>query len=129
MDSRAQSDTHPHTLILRNWIAGKPETTGSSTESRNPGDRDDIVALAPVTGPDDVRRACEAAKGAQGRWAARPAPGRAQILGRLGKLLTQRKEALSQFVSREMGKPIKEARGSVQEAIDTAEFFQSEGRR
>jgi aldehyde dehydrogenase (NAD+) len=28
-----------------------------------------------------------------------------------------------------MGKPVREARGSVQEAIDTAEFFQSEGRR
>jgi aldehyde dehydrogenase (NAD+) len=28
-----------------------------------------------------------------------------------------------------MGKPLREARGSVQEAIDTAEFFMSEGRR
>ena len=28
-----------------------------------------------------------------------------------------------------LGKPLREARGSVQEAIDTAEFFVSEGRR
>ena len=51
------------------------------------------------------------------------------MLGRLARLLTDAKEPLSRFVAREIGKPLREARGSVQEAIDTAEFFQSEGRR
>jgi len=39
------------------------------------------------------------------------------------------KEHLSRLVTREMGKTLKEARGDVQEAIDTCHFFQSEGRR
>src|SRR5690606_11051598 len=46
-----------------------------------------------------------------------------------GQILREEKESLSRFASREMGKPIREARGSVQEAIDTCDFFQSEGRR
>jgi aldehyde dehydrogenase (NAD+) len=43
--------------------------------------------------------------------------------------MEREKEALSRLVTREMGKTLKEARGDVQEAIDTCYFFQSEGRR
>src|SRR5690606_18852670 len=77
----------------------------------------------------DVKRACEAARAAQARWGRVPAPERAHVLGQLARLLLESKESLARFVAREVGKPVREARGSVQEAIDTAEFFQSEGRR
>ena len=76
-----------------------------------------------------MRAACAAAREAARGWAQTPAPQRAEVLGRLVFLLTQDKESLARFVSREIGKPLREARGSVQEAIDTAVFFQSEGRR
>ena len=45
------------------------------------------------------------------------------------KLLTEEKERLSRFVSREVGKPLREARGSVQKPSTPRSFFQSEGRR
>lgn len=117
------------TLVVENMIGGEAKSGVELYESRSPADRRDVVTRAPASTKEEVRAACEAAGPAQRRWAAMPAPQRAQVIGRLGQLLRERKEELSRFASREMGKPIREARGSVQEAIDTCDFFQSEGRR
>ncbi|HIO94867.1 MAG TPA: aldehyde dehydrogenase family protein, partial [Candidatus Poseidoniales archaeon] len=62
-------------------------------------------------------------------WAATPAPTRGQIIGNMGRLLMQHKDDIVALESREIGKTLKESAGSVQEAIDTCLFFQSEGRR
>jgi len=121
---------HPATLLVPNWIGGQERPPdGATFASVNPAHRDDVVAVAPLSSADEVREACERARTAQAGWARVPAPQRAKVISRLGQLLTAEKESLSRFVTREMGKPIREARGSVQEAIDTAEFFASEGRR
>ncbi len=121
---------HPSTLWVTNWIGGQERPpTGATFASVNPADRDDVAAVAPLSSADEVREACERARAAQSSWARVPAPQRARAISRLGQLLSAEKESLSRFVTREMGKPIREARGSVQEAIDTAEFFASEGRR
>ena len=128
METQAQAQGL-HTLIARHWIAGQWHPARAILARRNPANRQDIVTLSPVGGRNEVREACEVARVAQGEWGRTPAPQRAHVIGKLGRLLLQEKEMLSRFVAREMGKPLREARGSVQEAIDTAEFFQSEGRR
>ncbi|HEY6728840.1 MAG TPA: aldehyde dehydrogenase family protein [Polyangiaceae bacterium] len=128
MDVKPQQGL-PSTLVVQNFIAGAPRASAATFERRNPANRDDVVTVAPLATASEVQEACKAAKAAQKQWARVPAPQRAQVIGRLGELLRANKEPLSRFVSREMGKPLREARGSVQEAIDTAEFFQSEGRR
>jgi acyl-CoA reductase-like NAD-dependent aldehyde dehydrogenase len=121
---------HPATLVCNNWIDGEERPAGTDTfASHNPANRDDVVAIAPLSRPDQVHEACERAHRAWRGWARVPAPQRAQVITRLGRLLRSEKEGLARFVAREMGKPLREARGSVQEAIDTAEFFASEGRR
>lgn len=130
MQTREQPAPFPHTLLLENFFAGKARPAGSAVyERRNPADLRDLVSVAPESSADDVRTACLAARDAAKAWSATPAPQRAEVLGRLVFLLTREKETLARFVAREVGKPIREARGSVQEAIDTAVFFQSEGRR
>ncbi len=129
METKDQASKLPKTLVVENWIGGEPGKSKETFERHNPANRDDIVTIAPLSTREEVQEACQRAGAAQKRWAHVPAPQRAQVLGRLAQLLIQDKEKLSRFVSREMGKPIREARGSVQEAIDTAEFFQSEGRR
>src|SRR3954451_6425448 len=130
MQTREQSGPFPHTLLLGNFCGGSPRpSTGELFERRNPADARDLVTLAPHSTLEEVRAACEAARAAASTWAQTPAPQRAEVLGRLVFLLTRDKEALARFVVREVGKPLREARGSVQEAIDTAVFFQSEGRR
>ena len=130
MQTRAQSGPFPHTLLLANFYAGKAQaSTGAAFERHNPAHDEDLVSVAPQSTAEEVRAACVAARAAAKAWAETPAPQRAEVLGRLVFLLTRDKESLARFVAREVGKPIREARGSVQEAIDTAVFFQSEGRR
>ena len=73
--------------------------------------------------------ACRAARAAQPAWAAVPAPVRGRAIQQLGRLVEENQEALSQLLTREIGKPIAESRGEVQEVIDTCNFFLGEGRR
>jgi aldehyde dehydrogenase (NAD+) len=71
----------------------------------------------------------EAARRAFKSWRLVPAPRRAEVIFRLGELLRQRKRALAEEMTRDMGKVIAEAEGDVQEGIDMAYFAAGEGRR
>ena len=51
------------------------------------------------------------------------------LFRRVGALLSARKEELADLMTREMGKPLAETRGDVQEAIDMTYFLAAEGRR
>ncbi len=110
-------------------IAGKDVASPASFESRNPSRQDDLVGVFPEATLDQVRLACDVARSAYVVWRTTPAPIRGQIIGQIGRAIEREKEPLSRLMSREMGKTLKEARGDVQEAIDTCHFFQSEGRR
>jgi len=112
-----------------NLIGGREVASKRTFESRNASDRDDIVGLFPEATIDEVRAATDAARTALEKWSRLPAPVRGELIGKIGTALEREKENLSRLVTREMGKTLKEARGSVQEAIDTCHFFQSEGRR
>ena len=129
-NARSQSVYGP-TIVAHSWIGGtwRSEGSGGVFERRNPACRDDVTSVAPLCGRSEVDEACMVARAALRPWSALPAPKRGEIVGALARLLRARKEKLARFVTREIGKPLREARGSVQEAIDTAEFFQSEGRR
>ena len=95
----------------------------------NPARLSDVVAEVSLATPDQVVAAFRAAKSAQGAWAATPAPVRGQVIAKIGRLVEANFEALAQLVTREVGKPIAEARGEVQEIVDTCDFFLGEGRR
>ncbi|MDB2540268.1 aldehyde dehydrogenase family protein, partial [Candidatus Poseidoniales archaeon] len=102
---------------------------GSTFESRNPAILNDMLGTFPLSTKDDVHAALDAAHAAFPSWAATPAPTRGQIIGNMGRLLMEHKDAIVALETREIGKTLKESAGSVQEAIDTCLFFQSEGRR
>src|SRR5215216_7807863 len=99
------------------------------TPSTNPATTSDVVRTVGIAGPEVFVRAAEAARAAQGAWAATPAPQRGQVIANVGRLMTANKERLAALVTREIGKPIAESRGEVQEIIDTCDFFVGEGRR
>ncbi|GAB2677202.1 aldehyde dehydrogenase family protein [Kribbella swartbergensis] len=99
------------------------------TPSTNPARLSDVVGTVGSAGPEVFVRAAEAARAAQRSWAATPAPRRGQVIAAVGRLMTANKERLAALVTREIGKPIAEARGEVQEIIDTCDFFLGEGRR
>ncbi len=77
----------------------------------------------------DFVSACERARAAQRQWAATPAPRRGRAIQQIGRIVEANKEALARVMTAEMGKPIAESRGEVQEVIDTCDFFLGEGRR
>ncbi len=110
-------------------INGRELDSSEMFYSRNSSDLNDIIGEFPAATKDQVREACQAARLAFPAWKETPAPIRGEIIGSIGAAIAREKEALSRLVSREMGKTLKEARGDVQEAIDTCHFFQSEGRR
>ena len=102
---------------------------GGTFQSHNPAWLDDCLGEFPLSTEADVHTALRAARAAFEGWAATPAPTRGQIIGNMGRLLMEHKDAIVALETREIGKTLKESAGSVQEAIDTCLFFQSEGRR
>ena len=115
-------------MEYQNYINGKWIKGKSTFQTINPANEDLVaeIAQAELT---DVDAAVAAAKGAFNSWRLTPAPIRGEILFKIGDILKQRKEELSQLLTRDMGKVIAEARGDVQEAIDMAYFMGGEGRR
>src|SRR5690625_3766670 len=115
--------TYPH------LYAGR-EVTGQNTFlSRNSSDLNDVLGAFPEATREQDREPSKAARHAFSAWSTTPAPIRGQVIGLIGQAIEQQKEALSQMITRAMGKTLNEARGDVQEAIDSCYFFQSEGRR
>ena len=106
----------------------RPES-GEYFDNRNPADRGDVIGKFPLSDRRDVDRAVESATRGFARWRRTPAPGRGDVLRVVGDIMTKRKEEIADAMTREMGKPLTETRGDVQEGIDTAYYAASEGRR
>ena len=114
-----------------NFIAGHwgPAISQETFPNVNPADARDIIGTFPRSGLADVDRAVRSAQQGFERWRRTPAPGRGDVLRRVGDLLVQRKDELADLMSREMGKPLAETRGDVQEGIDTAYYAATMGRQ
>jgi aldehyde dehydrogenase (NAD+) len=113
-------------FIGGHWVA---PSTGQYFENRNPAHHADLIGLFPASGVADVEAAVASARRGFAQWKATPAPARGDVLRRVGDLLAARKEELADLMTREMGKPLAETRGDVQEGIDTAYYAATEGRR
>jgi acyl-CoA reductase-like NAD-dependent aldehyde dehydrogenase len=111
------------------WIDGKSMSGSKNFDSINSSDHSDLVGSFPMAGSEECRAAAAAARKAFLNWKKVPAPIRGNAIGRLARVLEREKENLAAIITREIGKPYRESLGEVQEAIDTAQFFQSEGRR
>ena len=113
-------------LIQGSWVDAE---NGERFENRNPADTSDVIGTFAKSTQADVDRAVAAARKAYDSWRLTPAPRRAEIIFKAGQILSDRKEAYARDMTREMGKVLKETRGDVQEAIDTAFYSAGEGRR
>ena len=123
--------TGTRTKVYKNFIDGEwvEASTGQTFENRNPADTRDVVGIFQRSGKADVDAAVAAAKAAFAKWRLIPAPRRAEIIYRAAEMLMERKEDYARDMTREMGKILKETRGDVQEAVDTAYYMAGEGRR
>jgi len=116
---------------FKNFIGGQWVEPASQAyfENRNPAKPDDLIGRFPDSDPRDIDAAVRSARRGFEIWSKTPAPARGDVLRRVGDLLVQRKEAIANAMTREMGKVLAETRGDVQEGIDTAFYAATEGRR
>jgi acyl-CoA reductase-like NAD-dependent aldehyde dehydrogenase len=125
MTTNAVSRIHKN-FIHGEWVEARK---GQTFENRNPANSEELIGLFPSSSEDDVNDAVDAARAAYAKWRLVPAPRRAEILYRAAESLVKRKEDLARDMTREMGKPLAETRGDVQEAIDMTYYMAGEGRR
>lgn len=113
-----------------NYIDGRwvPAASGKTFASINPA-TGELLGMVPDSDRTDVDRAVAAAERAFEKWRKTPAPRRAEIIHRAADLLRDRKQALGELLTREMGKVLPEALGDVQEAVDMGMYMAGEGRR
>ncbi len=116
---------------FKNFIAGAwvAPATDEYFDNTNPADNSDVIGRFPLSGREDVERAVSSARRGFDRWKRVPAPARGDVLRRVGDIMSERKDEIADLMTREMGKPLAETRGDVQEGIDTAYYAASEGRR
>jgi len=99
------------------------EVDAERTGRRNlsPVDASSMPA-APWSSVADVAAAVERAAEAFHSWRNVPPPQRGELVRRFGQRLREHKEALGRLVTLEVGKPISEGLGEVQEMIDVCDF-------
>ncbi|NYJ04511.1 NAD-dependent succinate-semialdehyde dehydrogenase [Petropleomorpha daqingensis] len=78
---------------------------------------------------DAVDGVVEKAHAAFLEWRRRPVEERAQIVGRAGELMLERKDEFAALVTREMGKRIQEAAGEVMLAASILDYYAKNGPR
>jgi alpha-ketoglutaric semialdehyde dehydrogenase len=117
--------------LFKNFIAGSwaEPSSGAYFDNINPADATDIIGRFPLSTREDVDKAVASAQRGFARWRQTPAPARGDVIRRAGDVLVRRKEEIADLMTREMGKPLTETRGDVQEGIDTAYYAATEGRR
>jgi len=117
--------------IFKNFVAGQwvEPSTGKYFDNTNPADRNDVIGKFPLSNSTDVDRAVASAKRGFELWKATPAPLRGDVLRKTGDIMTARKDEIADAMTREMGKPLTETRGDVQEGIDTAYYAATMGRQ
>ena len=116
---------------FRSFVDGEWINSGSGRTSPNinPANTDDVIGTIELASREEARSAVEAAYNAFRSWKRTPAPARGRIVAKAARLMEERKEELSQAITREEGKTISEARGETQRAINVVEFCAGESRR
>jgi malonate-semialdehyde dehydrogenase (acetylating) / methylmalonate-semialdehyde dehydrogenase len=108
--------------MIRNFIGGEWASSQASAklEVINPANGE-VLDHCPVGCSDDVNQAVTAAKNAFLLWRQTPATERVQYFFKLKNLMEESSESLALSITKENGKTLVEARGSVRRAIQMVE--------
>lgn len=108
------------------WVDG---SDGETRENINPADTTQINGVFAQASREDARRAIEAAEEAQKEWAKVPPPSRARYVREVHRLALEREEELAEIMTREEGKPLREAKGEIKKGINLLEYYDGAGMR
>jgi len=112
-------------LIDGKWTAG---TSGRTMDVENPATEESLGAL-PLASTADLDAALAASQKGFETWSRTPPLERQKVLEGAARLLEERKEAIARNLTRDMGKPVKEARLELGFAIDVLRWYAEEGKR
>jgi aldehyde dehydrogenase (NAD+) len=118
-------------MTVYNIIDNKAVAPGGKATYRavNPSDTADVIADFTLSSIDDVNKAVAAANEPYPPGPPRPRSRAARSCARPQAPLRERVEAIAQQASREVGRPIEEARGEVLHSAGVWEFYAGEGTR
>lgn len=114
---------------LKLHINGQWRARGPATLDVQDPATEEVLGRLPVAGERDVDEAIRAANAAFPAWSRKPPLERGQILTRAAALMRERIQALAYIITRELGKPLAEARNEVITAAEMFEWAAEEGRR
>ena len=111
-----------HNEVLQNYIDGawRHSQATEHREVRNPA-TDALLARTPLSPPEEVAQAAEAAQRAFWGWRQTPPVQRIQYLFKLKTLLEEHFEDLARSITLENGKVLDDARGEMRRAIENVE--------
>jgi succinate-semialdehyde dehydrogenase/glutarate-semialdehyde dehydrogenase len=112
-------------LIDGDWVDSESR---EYIEVVNPADGE-VFAEVPRATENEVNQALKAARAAFPAWAALSPFQRAEYLWRAADNLNERKEKIGCLMTREQGKPLKEAIGEVEKGAEMLRYYAEEGKR
>src|SRR5919109_840182 len=121
----------PARPAFANYVGGewRPSGSGRTYEKRNPARPSEVIGEFPASSEEDVNRAVEAAATAFPGWSGLPAAARAAVLMKAADAVERRVEEIAVDMTREMGKPLREARLESARAAAIFRFFAGEAWR
>jgi len=111
-------------LIGGAWVQG----TGDTIDVRDPSNGE-IVATVAAASETQVDQAVSAAGAALEDWKTTNEFTRKKLLHRLAELVREDIDTLAELVTKEMGKPISEARGEAEKLADAFDYYAEEAVR
>lgn len=108
-----------------NYIDGEwiDSTTGETFEVHNPADTEEVIGEFQRSSAEDAERAVKAAVEAKEGWANTPGTTRGTLLNTAARRLEDRKEELTETLTREEGKTLTESRAEVERAINIFYYY------
>lgn len=108
---------------LKNYVNGEWVTPKSNETAPvyNPA-TGEVIAHVPISSSEDVDNAVELANQAYKEWKEVPVPKRARLMFKLQNILVDHWDELSELITIENGKNLKEASGEVLRGIENVEF-------
>lgn len=118
-------------LTYQNYINGEWVESSSQTaqKSINPANKNEIVGYIQNSTEDDVNLAVAAAKQAYKNWRKLGAVARGNYLYKIAEIIEKRQNEIAETLTREMGKPLAEAKGETARGIAILRYYAAEGMR
>ena len=118
-------------MQVKNVIGGKRCTPGGSRTYKclNPSNVEDVIANYTLSSPDDVTSAVQSARNTLPQWSRMTPVLRGEYLTKAAAVIRENLKPMAAAMSREIGKPVKDAEAEVLVGAKLLEFYGSEGLR